>query len=362
MVDSHPQAASIALVCLLAACTSTAKHSGDSATSQGPSSPDAEHSTFPDITFTMETSVDPGSEIQECQLVQMPSDRGEIAVPAAESHFTPGSHHFLAFRTNLTSMPDGGGNIVDCTNTTAESASFVTGSYFEAQQPDMKHELPAGVAHLFKPGEVIVMQTHYLNASTDMIQPKITFTLHTMDPAKVEHEAGTILFSNFGLQVPPLSKVTQARTCPVSTMEDMHVSLLWSHMHKRGVHFVATTDDPSVEGPLYETDDWSEPQPRIFPIDPPTTIHAGSHITFACDFDNPTTSAFAFGPSADTNEMCILHGMYWPRVDPVTEFCLAGTGPALPGTDAGADAGGDGGGGPALPQVGAGADAGGDGG
>jgi hypothetical protein len=339
MFDSHSQAASIVIVSLLAACTSTATHSGDGAPSRDTSTPVAPDSTFADITFTMETSVGPGSEIQECKLVQLPSDRGEIAVPAAESHFTPGSHHFLVYRTNLTTMPDGGGNIVDCTNATAESASFVTGSYFEAQQPDMKHELPAGVAHLFKPGEVVVMQTHYLNASTDVMAAKVTFTLHTMDPAKVEHEAGTILFSNFGLQVPPLSKVSQMRTCPVSTTEDMHVALLWSHMHKRGVHFVATTDDPGVEGPLYETDDWSEPQPRVFSIDPPTTIHAGAHITFACDYDNSTTSSFVYGPSADTNEMCILHGMYWPRVDPVTEFCLAGTGPALPGVGTAADAG-----------------------
>jgi hypothetical protein len=43
--------------------------------------------------------------------------------------------------------------------------------------------------------------------------------------------------------------------------------------------------------------------------------------------------------------MCILHGMYWPRADPLTEMCLAGVDPTLaaadagkPTTDAGADA------------------------
>jgi hypothetical protein len=30
------------------------------------------------------------------------------------------------------------------------------------------------------------------------------------------------------------------------------------------------------------------------------------------------------GQSAATNEMCILHGMYWPRQDVVAEFCLSG--------------------------------------
>jgi len=292
----------------------------------------------------MRTTIDPGAESQQCQLVQMPTDRGVIAVPTAESHFTPGSHHFLVYRTRLTYMPDGGGGVIDCMEPSS-NAGFVTGSYYEAQQPDMKHELPAGVAHLFQPGEVMALQAHYVNSTTAPIDAKVTFKLHTMDPAEVDHEAGTILFSNFGLDIPPLSRVTQTRTCPVSKTEDMNVSLLWSHMHKRGMHFVATTDDGDVQGPLYETNDWSEPQARIFGNDPPTTIHAGSHIVFSCDFDNPTNQKFVYGPSAVTNEMCILHGMYWPRADPATEFCLGGSGAPLPfdaglGDGATTDAGG----------------------
>jgi hypothetical protein len=288
---------------------------------------------FADIDFSMETTVQPGTEAQVCRLVQVPSDRGDIAVPSAESHFTVGSHHFLAYRTSLTAMPDGGGDTVDCLET---NAPFVTGSYFESQQPDMTHALPDGIAHVFKPGSVLVLQAHYLNTTTETIEAKIRFTLHTMDPAEVKHEAGTILFSNFTLNIPPLSKVRQTRTCPVSSTADMNVLQLWSHMHRRAVHFVATTDDPALSGtPLYETNDWSEPQPRIFDGETPTTVHIGSHITFSCDFDNPTNSTFTYGPSADTNEMCILHGMYWPRADPLTEFCFGGTlPPAAPKADA----------------------------
>jgi hypothetical protein len=229
------------------------------------------------------------------------------------------------------------GGPVDCRENTSASLLVVTGAYFEAQQPDMKHELPSGVAHLFKPGEVVVMQMHYLNTTSDPLDAKVNFTLHTTDPKKVLHEAGSIVFSNFGLDIPPLSKVTQTRTCPVSSTEDMNVLMLWSHMHKRAVRFVATTDDPGVKAPLYETTQWSEPQPLIFSNDPPTMIHKGSQITFSCDYDNPTTKTFVYGPSAATNEMCILHGMYWPRADLVTEFCLSGTGPSIPGTDGGSD-------------------------
>jgi len=307
------------------------------------SSPKPDFATkYDDITFSMESTIAPGSEAQVCRVVQMPLDRGDLAVPSAESHFTKGSHHFLAYRTSLTSMPDGGSDLFDCFDA---NPSYIAGSYFESQQPDMTHTLPDGIAQVFKPGEIVLLQTHYLNTTSDPIDAKIRFTLHTMDPAKVEHEAGTILFSNFGVMIPPHSKVTQTDTCPVSSTADMNLLLLWSHMHSRAVHFVATTDDPGASGaPLYETDQWSEPQPRAFDGDDATTVHIGSHITFACDYDNATDSTFVYGPSAAKNEMCILHGMYWPRVDPITEFCIGGTGPFPPGvTIPTADAGVDGG-------------------
>ena len=300
-----------------------------SATSTGPAGKPSEtippSAEFPDIVLEMETHVDPGSESLECLFVQIPKDRGQVAVPSAESHFSPGSHHFLAYRTRLTELPAAYPGVVDCYETLSGAMSLSSGSYYEAQQPDQHHDLPPGVAHIFQPGEVVLLQTHYVNPGIEPKDAKATLTLHTMDPAAVEHEAGSILFSNFSLNIPAHSKVTQTRTCAVSSSTDMHVSLLWSHMHKQGVRFVATTDDPGVDGVLYESDDWSEPKAREFGNDPPTIVHAGQHITFSCDFDNPTSSALVYGPSAETNEMCILHGMYWPRVDTLTEECILGS-------------------------------------
>jgi hypothetical protein len=122
-----------------------------------------------------------------------------------------------------------------------------------------------------------------------------------------------------------MSRVTVTRSCPIA--QDMDLALLWSHMHSRGVDFVATTDDPVASariGALYQTTSWSEPQPRAFPYEPPVTLHAGSTITYSCTYDNPSDQTFVQGQSAATNEMCILHGMYWPRQDAATELCLSG--------------------------------------
>ena len=62
-----------------------------------------------------------------------------------------------------------------------------------------------------------------------------------------------------------------------------------------------------------------------YPYDPPVTLHAGSHLMFSCTYHNMTSQTFVFGQSAATAEMCLLHGMYWPRMDMSTERCTNGT-------------------------------------
>ena len=280
---------------------------------------------LPDITFDMASTVPPGGETLKCIYAQMPSDRGVIAVPSAESQFTPGSHHLLAYRSDLTAIPSGQTGVWDC----ADGAWMVheRGSYYEAQQPVSRRDLPPGVAHRFQPGEVVIVQTHYLNANTDPLDAHAELTLHTVDVATVPSEAGSIIFTDVNIQVAPGAKSRSIMSCPVTT--DIHPALLWSHMHKQGSNFMASTDDAAAAaaagpGLLYAEDDWDEPHPRAYPYDPPITLHAGSHINFSCDFANPNSYALTFGQSAEKNEMCILHGMYWPRITTGFEQCQGG--------------------------------------
>jgi hypothetical protein len=267
---------------------------------------------LPDIQFSMQSTVQPGGETLMCIYAQMPMDRGVIAVPSAESIFTPGSHHLLAYRSDLTQIPDGQTGVWSC----ADGTWMVheRGSYYEAQQPMSRRDLPPGVAHRFQPGEVVIIQTHYLNPSTDPLDAHAQLTLHTVDVATVPNEAGSIIFSDINISVPAGGKSRSTMTCTLPT--DIHPALLWSHMHKQGINFVATTDDTAAAatlGTLYTEMDWDEPHPRAYPYDPPVTLHANTHITFSCDFANPNSYSLTFGQSAETNEMCILHGMYWPR-------------------------------------------------
>jgi hypothetical protein len=94
------------------------------------------------------------------------------------------------------------------------------------------------------------------------------------------------------------------------------------------VNFVVSTDDPRAAevlgSPLYQETNWSEPRAKEYPDAEEAELHAGSRITFGCDFENDSDNTYTFGNSAETNEMCILHGMYWPRMTSFSEQCVLG--------------------------------------
>ena len=298
---------------------------------------------IPDLVFNMAGTIQAGAEAMFCMFGQMPTT-GKTAVPSAESHYTPGSHHFLVFRSNLTSIPKGGDTAHLCgtTDTTvavtggsngiaaSESVAGTTGSYYEAQTPDSRRDLPPGIAHVFQPGEILVLTAHYLNTTGTTIDSHIEFRLHRMDPIDVKQEAGTFFLLNTQLNIPANTAVTATRSCPIP--KDLNLGLLWSHMHARGYSFRAWTDDAvatqQLGGDVYDQPGpagWAEPHVQTYPWDPPVTLHAGSKLTFSCTFHNTTAQTFVFGQSAATGEMCLLHGMYWPRLDAATERCTNGT-------------------------------------
>jgi len=277
-----------------------------------------------DITFAFDATVPAGAEMFRCLYAQMPTDRGVIAVPRVESNYTPGSHHLLAYRSNLTSVPEGRTGAFDCQDGLWQLNQ--RGSYYEAQQPHESRQLPKGIAHKFQPGEVMIIEAHYINTTDTQLDARVELTMHPTDPAEVEQEAGSIFFNNYDISVPAHGTATSMMTCELT--QDISLALLWSHMHKRGVRFFATTNDEEAAerlGMLYEESDWAEPRPREYPSDPPVVLHAGTSITFGCEFKNDSDASFRFGTSAATNEMCILHGMYWPRMPSNAEQCLRRT-------------------------------------
>lgn len=286
--------------------------------------PDQQQKKEQSLDYTFEATVEAGDEIQKCIFVTVPEDKGELAVGRMWHEYSPGSHHFLVYRTDLTEVPAGGDVLQDCDE--ANWMSNVRGVVYAAQETEGEFVVPKGVGQKFTPGEVILVQTHYLNTSPKALDARIDFHMGLIEPESVEQEAGVLFFYNPAIHVPPASKKSATLTCPIPN--DITLAFASSHMHKRGVNFVAETSDPNAAaalGPLFQTTEWSEPVPRVFPLEPPASIKGGTEITYTCEFDNPDAATIVQGGSADTNEMCMFVSMYWPRADSDVDFCRDGS-------------------------------------
>jgi Copper type II ascorbate-dependent monooxygenase, C-terminal domain len=279
------------------------------------------------LSFDFSAHVEAGTEIQVCKYIRMPTTESAYAVNRTSHEYSAGSHHFLVYRTDLDEIPAGGDEFTDCNE--AGWMSKVRGVVYGAQTTDGEFVMPQGVAQRFRPGEVMMVQAHYLNATPNSLDAAMHFHMQLVDPATATEEAGVLFFFNPAIVVPASGTSSAELRCPLPA--DATLGFAVSHMHKRGVGYLATTDDSAASsalGPLYETQKWDEPIPRVFPLDPPARIAAGSSISYRCDYQNTDPATVVAGTSAETDEMCMFVGMYWPRQSADAEFCKDGVVPS----------------------------------
>jgi hypothetical protein len=295
--------------------TSTTSAATATSTSSGAGGESADR-----ITFDISTRVEAGEEVQLCKYVAMPTDRGDMAASRGSHTYSDGSHHFLVYRTTFDDVPAGGDELHPCD----ESAwmSDVRGVAYAAQTPEGELALPEGVSQRFAPGEVLLFQTHYLNAGVEPLDASMHLAFDLVDPAEAPVEAGVFFFFNPVIHVPPRGESTSRLSCPVTGDVDLVFAV--SHMHARGVGYEAHVEG-EAEGSLYASDEWAEPVSRVFAEgEAGARLEAGSKITYACDYANTGDATYQAGPSATSDEMCMFIGMYYPRLDTETELCWNG--------------------------------------
>jgi hypothetical protein len=271
-----------------------------------------------DTTFTMQLTVDPGTETTLCQFVRMPA--GKAYATAAHHEYTPGSHHMLLYRTDLTSIDPALAGLQDCyEGGNGTIMSHVRGVLYGSQLPMGMTMLPPGVAYEIQSEEVLLFQTHYLNATMSPLASTVKVTLHTV-PDKQPNLAGVLFYYDPFIDVPPMASATANARCTLPA--DITLLGVFPHYHARGVGYRAFLDlpsQPAAADPFYTSTDWTHPAPWD---GGPMTIKAGSAIRWYCDYDNSSANEYFQGPSAATNEMCMFTGAYYPAMDADSEGCF----------------------------------------
>jgi hypothetical protein len=273
-----------------------------------------------------------GSEAFTCQYFAAPGAAKAFVVGASHT-YTAGSHHMILFRTDLGAIPQGQEGPQDCYEGPAGSVmSHIRGILYAAQTPTGQVAYPDGVGLPVQPGEVFLMQTHYLDAGPASLDVRADVTLQLSDGGDVTTQAGMLFFYDPFIDVPPASTTARAQMrCLVPA--DVTLISAASHYHARGSDYAAYLDPPSgppAATPFYTSNDWEHPTPLATPL----AVGAGSRIRFSCGYTNPDPSKEYFqGQSAANDEMCMFVALYYPEMGSTVDFCrldpdLFGTGTA----------------------------------
>jgi hypothetical protein len=285
---------------------------GCSSRTPTPSEPGGANDFDHDVVLSMNLTIQPGEELHRCQLVALPTD-SEIDVVAFSHKYTAGSHHFLVFATDFDAIPlDMQGQQYDCVNGDEPIMEHTRGMLYGGQSAEGTSALPAGVGFKMKPRQVLLLQAHYLNFTHKPIAAQIRAGFDTAPSSQIREQAGFLLFYNPFIYVPARGAATSGIRCSVP--RDISVISASSHYHQRGTSMRMWVD-PSMNvqsaSPFHETNDWEHPADFHGPM----SVAAGSAIRIECDFANGDDVDVFQGPNAATSEMCVLFGLYHPKIE-----------------------------------------------
>lgn len=314
----------------------------------------------PDKGFSFRTpvfEVPSGSEIQHCYFVTVPDVNSgrDLWIDRTVTAINPGSHHMNVFRvkTLVRLRPEDGepfqegstrGTVVkngECFNSAnwADWPLVTNSQKSDPTDPYTDWKLPDGVAHRFSPGEQLMFQVHYVNATTQTtpFKGRAGVNFHKWRPAGTSSqpaELGTLFATQQSIRICRSNPTPSYKgTCSFPAGTNVTVIAANGHFHSRGTRFRIfswdgqTLTQPPESAKFYESDDWDHP-PMTTGLSVP--IPSGGGIWWTCDFrwrepsvgcdvvnsrdpQGANDCCYTFGPEVETNEHCNAFVYYWPK-------------------------------------------------
>lgn len=250
-----------------------------------------------------------GQETYKCQNFDNPFGGKDVAINRIVSDMTEGSHHLHLYHlTEGTSR-----TLEDCTSSDFHPLTYT------ASAPHSMFSYPEGMATKLLGKQGLRVQLHYINTSDSDRMATATLKLSPTDPSSVQKWVSELYFNQLNISVPPGANQTITTTCTIpNTYGPIGLIAGYTHMHKRGVHFVAKTGDGTM---LADVNTWDEPPTIIY--DTPIMLKPGDKIEWTCTYNNDTGRTLTFGDSAETNEMCIYLARFFSAPDDAQLECMA---------------------------------------
>ncbi len=265
-----------------------------------------------------------GSEVQNCFFFEIPIDE-PIYVNQIDFAQAVGSHHMNLFRVKTIQNLDGApGEAVmggECWKSTNWADWPLVANSQNAGEVDWR--LPEGVALRFEPHEKIMLQSHYVNASTQQTPGygEVTVNLNFVPKTQIQYELGTVFATNQDIEVCPgeaQKKFTD--TCKIAQDHPVTIVAANGHFHSRGDRFTMNVWNAETGGSnlFYDSTRWDEPD---FTRDLAVPVPQGGGFQWTCEFsarddecgDPANDCCFTFGGKVEYQEHCNSFVYYYPK-------------------------------------------------
>lgn len=306
-----------------------------------------------------------GHESQNCYFMRAPDLNAgqDYWVDRVLTALNPGSHHVTVFRVKtIVNLDPAKGTPVQLgsmqgtfieggddykANPCWDSANWadwpLVANSQHAKVDDYKTEwkLPDGVAMRFTPGEMLMLQTHYVNTSDQptMYGARVGFNFYRYTKAQSPSELGTLFAFQTKIRI-CASNPTPTYSGQCKFPKPVTIAAANGHFHKRGQTFMmspwdgVSTTRPATQ--FYKSANWDEP-PMETALNVP--LKAGGGIWYDCGFTWKAPSyvtcddinakdpmkandcCYTFGGITDIGEHCNLFIYYYPKLeasDPIT--------------------------------------------
>jgi hypothetical protein len=197
-------------------------------------------------------------------------------------------------------------DVFDCSDgaTNGWAVTKLVGGSQNAEGSSML-SLPPGVAMKVRPNAVLLMNAHYVNATSGALTPEVRVNMYTIPEAEVKTEGDILFLYNPFIYVGANGEGRARMQCPIHT--DITIQTVQSHMHARGNGYEAGIVGEAQ--PFYTNTVWEGVPVKDFGAG--LQVKAGSYFDYHCDYKNAGTKDVFQGPRS-TDEMCMLIGSYYP--------------------------------------------------
>jgi len=304
------------------------------------------------------------TEIQSCYFFKV-SDLEEAAgLPAdqpIEVHRVQivqkaGSHHMNVFRVSgpATMLDPTMGTVTgingqgQCFNSANWAAWPLVANTQQAGDQDWSY--PDGVANELQPTEWLMLQTHYVNASTQQTPGgggQVAVNLWTLPQSQVTAQLGTLFATDQNIRICQSNPTpTYTQGCQFNSPSPVTIVGANGHFHSRGKEFDmyvwdGTSVTPDLSERFYQSTTWDDP-PMLHSPELEQKVPANGGVFYSCSYDwqpppdtigCPTLNmideakgtpasmvdcCYRFGGIVDENEHCNAFVYYYPKQDNVT--------------------------------------------